>query len=275
MDELGEILSHGSVDMWVKKGFTLIELLVVIAIIALLMSLLVPGLDNAKRQAKAVICRSNLHQWALVFATYVDENEGFFISGEGGSMGYWWIEPLQAYYSDPRIRLCPMAVQPYDQGGQSPFGAWNASHALGGTSSIHDYGSYGPNGWACNPVPGADSVHGRAPVQHYWRSPNVKGAGSAPLFLDALWVDAWPRQTDEPPPLESWLLDEVNKHEMRRFCVNRHNAAINGLFADFSVRKIGLKQLWKLKWHREYDLTAPPPAAWDDPTHWMYGMKDY
>lgn len=261
--------------MLIRRGFSLIELLVVIAIIALLMSLLVPGLEKVKRQAKSSVCQSNLHQWGLVFATYVSDNNGFFISGKGGSMGYWWIEPLQSYYTDARIRLCPMAVKPYDQGGRSPFGAWNASHDLGGTSTIQDYGSYAPSGWICNPIAGSTSLCGRSPVESHWRSANVKGSNNVPLFLDSLWVDAWPRQSDEPPPLESWLKDEVNQSEMRRFCVNRHNEAMNGVFVDFSVRKIGLKGLWKLKWHRDYDVAAPSPTTWDDPSHWMYGMKDY
>ena len=44
-----------------KNGFTLIELLVVIAIIALLLAVIVPSLNIAKKKAEEVICRSNLH----------------------------------------------------------------------------------------------------------------------------------------------------------------------------------------------------------------------
>jgi hypothetical protein len=47
---------------------------------------------------------------------------------------------------------------------------------------------------------------------------------------------------------------------MPHFCIDRHGAGtINGAFFDSSVRKIGLKELWKLRWHRDWK-EAPTPT---------------
>ncbi|MHC4538050.1 MAG: type II secretion system protein, partial [Planctomycetota bacterium] len=64
-----------------RKGFTLIELLVVIAIIAILMAILMPALQRVKQQAAGVGCKSNLHQWGLIFSMYTQDNNGYFYSG--------------------------------------------------------------------------------------------------------------------------------------------------------------------------------------------------
>ena len=42
------------------------------AIIAVLMAILMPTLQKARRQAKAVVCMSKLRQWAFCFGMYTD-----------------------------------------------------------------------------------------------------------------------------------------------------------------------------------------------------------
>jgi prepilin-type processing-associated H-X9-DG protein len=66
---------------------------------------------------------------------------------------------------------------------------------------------------------------------------------------------------------------------MRRICIDRHDGFINMAFLDWSVRKVGLKELWILKWHRTFDTAGPwtmhggvMPGDWPQ---WMKSFKDF
>lgn len=75
-------------------------------------------------------------------------------------------------------------------------------------------------------------------------------------------------------------LQRVRSQAKAVACINRHNGYINGLFLDCStVRKIGLKELWTLRWHREFNTSdvwtkagGMQPQDWPE---WMRIFKDY
>ena len=60
-----------------KFRFTLIELLVVIAIIAILASMLLPALQQARARGKGVKCGSNFNTMGKYFGMYVSDYKGF------------------------------------------------------------------------------------------------------------------------------------------------------------------------------------------------------
>lgn len=257
--------------MRARKAFTLVELLVVIAIIALLMSILMPALARARKQAKIVLCQSNLKQMCAATLMYTDSYDSRFWSGWGANNvdNEWWLNVLQPYYKDYDVRLCPEATQPLPNTARgATFYAWTGSGWLGSEG----YGSFGINGWLENYPEEYDWLD----PQRRWRTANVRNAAFIPVFVDCRWIDGWPQHFDPPPTISDEPAPPTESKYMIRFCINRHDGYVNGSFLDQSVRKVGLKELWKLKWNRKFDLDGgPPPDEFDSLAPWMAGFKDY
>jgi len=272
------------------RGFTLIELLVVISIIALLMALLFPALSRARKQARAVVCQSHLKQWGLHFATYASENDGCLPHWEDPSYRGWafwrlrWI-PERPTNTTEKMRLCPMASRPAtDLFSKEDYQALDLNTFTGGTflAWVHwsdgrgylDSSSYGQNiwhHWGRYERPGVSGDFPRKVL-------DVRGAARFPLMLDSASDLTGPGDGGEPPPSRDAVPLESGDSPMTS-CINRHNGGVNALFLDWSVRKVGLKELWTLKWYRQYDTNGPwtkaggvQPGDWPA---WMRGFKDY
>lgn len=86
-----------------KKVFTLIELLIVIAIIAILASMLLPALRNARGKAREIQCLGNLKQLGVCFSLYGEDYNG---AVAGSSSSSWpnniWAILIPPYYGVPK-----------------------------------------------------------------------------------------------------------------------------------------------------------------------------
>ncbi|MBN2128789.1 MAG: type II secretion system protein [Sedimentisphaerales bacterium] len=285
-----------------RAAFTLIELLVVIAVIALLMAILLPVLGRVRSQAKAVVCRSNLRQWGQIFAVYTQENDGDLPYGRW-PVAVWLLRgamPLDAenplaptrqhgVYAEG-IRCCPMAVHaPAPEGGlgeESPtfdgsswrilvladnarLTAWEVASPLPAFRA-----SYGFNHWMIDGHFRPNPPLGEP--RHCLNVFALGGQGEVPVLLDCTRPGSDPDEWDHPPEIEAH--PHPSDH-MGYFCLNRHHGYVNSLFLDWSARRVGLRELWTLKWRRDYGINGPwtkaggvEPGDWPK---WMRQFKEY
>src|SRR5260221_2061038 len=137
-----------------RLGFTLIELLVVIAIIAILASLLLSSLSNAKAQAWAINCKNHLHQMGIAVQLYVNDSQEKYPSIQ---------------YSSPQTLIWPWerAIEPYyplrwtNKAYHCPGFKGLITDSMGQTNTYS--GSYAYNAWGFISTTGAGNLGLSAP----------------------------------------------------------------------------------------------------------------
>ena len=247
-----------------QKAFTLIELLVVIAIIAMLMAILMPALSYVRKQARSTACQSNLRQLSLAMVLYTQDHDDktmpFVPISQAGEYWFHQLAPYlsaKGYKKNPqahkegvmKVVFCPVVKKRTENS--------SASMAIGTADRswlfMEGEGSYGLNLWL---LPEGQTSYS-FPTQNYYKKYSDTKS-DVPLLGDSVWVGSWPDRDDIVP--NDLILGTGMSHSdglfMGRFCIDRHNKAINIGFVDTRVDRIYLEDLWTLKWHR---LFKPNP----------------
>jgi len=242
----------------IASGFTLIELLVVIAIIAILASLLLPGLAKAKATAQTVKCSSNMRNWNLADQMYaIDNADQIPLFGESSSdyTKPFWHAKLAPYVAKQvqtdlifnktaifydQLRKCPggsFGTVPFGKpttGRSTNWNCWIGAHfgAFGSPlSGPFYYGDVSPPLKQSRIARTADAMLFMDTVDHYVYSP-VEPSYNFGLDLD-----------------KDGVVDSMSQYPDVPFNYGRptvHNKGANVALLDGHVERVAFKLLWAI-----------------------------
>jgi hypothetical protein len=213
---------------------------------------------------------------------------GALLSGQDAN------EPQDSFhhFRTKDIACCPLATEPsggggFGGGGPTAFGP--AYHVRGTPGSVFAaweittpeppfQGSYGFNQLLFQGF--HLSFLDTTLVRAHWIDLDVlsmRGRVDIPVLLDARMPWSGPMIfANERPPMRP---ESGSGFGIGTFCMDRHETFVNGMFLDWSVRKVGLKELWTLKWSGDFDRGGPWTKAGgvkpEDWPAWMRECKDY
>jgi len=248
-----------------RAAFTLVELLVVIGIIALLISILLPALSAARRQAAAVKCAAQLREIGNAFQMYAVESKGWYPPAQlvpnpnrfynidgvnypntstGRTYNAMWFNFISKYVTKYKTGGAVATNQQAQlQRGTVIWGcpSWDGyilTSQIGGLSTVQT--GYGMNGWptlsVTNPVPPNSQPadpKGTVPESAY-----VRNWGSADPVNDPNWAisssrtfgpSAAPNAASLPTASSGWLNRSMFRRLMewsaREICPTRARAS--------------------------------------------------
>ena len=220
---------------------------------------------------------------------YTMDNKGSFSHGIGKEG--LWIDALRDYYDNVHeIRDCSkIKASATDLGLQwfeshpsisgSIYVGWGRENALEDPSNpdFYYYGSYALNWWLYDEPtvapPGKTKWYpGLTSPEKYFRNLDMRQAYNVPLFMDSTWRDALHDENTSPPP------DVVGYPPGGGYVINRHGRFTEMGFADLSVRKVELREIWDFKWHKTYKASNSPYSSsggvLDNPHFWPDWIRD-
>lgn len=183
-----------SSNLFFSNRFTLIELLVVIAIIAILASMLLPALSNARKTVKSMTCMDNLKQLGFAASMYSDDFDEWILPSRlythetiGGGTLSWgegmWFRTLARYtgqktfdwsyrFSSAKIYTCPNEKLP----------VYKSSDPASGMAYTH---------YAVNTALGGDPSYGANKPFNY-KKLNCLYSASEAFFLVDIYYGSYP-----------------------------------------------------------------------------------
>jgi prepilin-type N-terminal cleavage/methylation domain-containing protein/prepilin-type processing-associated H-X9-DG protein len=206
-----------------ERVFTLIELLVVIAIIAILASMLLPALNQAKAKARDLLCINHQKQIGMALVNYTGDSDGFLpprnISEVGGNN-----------FSGPKWQDQLESTLPDSQPGEGPSRGRNPVFFCPSAERHHSISDYGAN---YNLIPGM----GGAP-NHDWED-LVRITSLNRTDTQLLGVDSVAVPTDVPPK-GAWYVStnfvaNGNSNDKNIPFPPRHGLNMNVLWVDGHV----------------------------------------
>jgi prepilin-type processing-associated H-X9-DG protein len=217
---------------------------------------------------------------------YLEDNKNlyptafYFTQSLGDSeLGNCWYVAVRPYLGNvEEVLLCPNAKKPEGIAGKGhPRVAFDASYFSEGLPLF----SYGQNDWVLSGWFGEQDVFSSPTEQKLaWKTNMIRQNFKVPVLGDASYpiaTDVWFYPAPPRPPAFSgdhgWRDTTARQDQIKRFCLDRHNLAVNWCFMDGSVRKLGLKQLWYTEFHRNWnrkELDVEEYVTWPE---WMKNAK--